>query len=56
MRIQSCLFANETYCFFAFLIGISIAIAKAPYWHKGEYIYCVRKKRDLMVRWPLVEV
>ena len=36
MRIQSCLFANETYCFFAVLIVISTAIAKAPYWHKAE--------------------
>ena len=42
---QSCLFANEPYCFFAVLVVISITIAKAPYWHKGEYIYCVRKKK-----------
>ena len=31
MQVQSCCFANQTYCFFAFLVAFAIVVAKALY-------------------------
>ena len=30
MHVQSCYFANQTYCFFAVIVGVAVVIAKAP--------------------------
>ena len=32
MHVQSCCFANQTYCFFAVLVAVAVAVvvAKAP--------------------------
>ena len=29
MHVQSCCFANETYCFFAVLVAVAVVVAKA---------------------------
>ena len=29
MHVQSCCFANETYCFFAFPVAVAVVVAKA---------------------------
>ena len=31
MHVQSCCFANQTYCFFAFLVVVAVVVAKALY-------------------------
>ena len=30
MHVQSCCFANETYCFFDVLVSVPVVVAKAP--------------------------
>ena len=30
MHVQSCLFANQTYCFFDVLVAVRVVVAKAP--------------------------
>ena len=32
MHVQSCCFANQTYCFFAVLVAVRVVVAKAPYY------------------------
>ena len=29
MHVQSCRFANQTYCFCAFLVAVAVVVAKA---------------------------
>ena len=29
MHVQSCCFANQTYCFFAVLVAVAVVVAKA---------------------------
>ena len=31
MRVQSCCFAYQTYCFFDVLVAVAVVVAKAPY-------------------------
>ena len=31
MHVQSCCFADQTYCFFDVLIAVAVVLAKAPY-------------------------
>ena len=31
MHVQSCCFANETYCFFTVLVAVAVVVAKALY-------------------------
>ena len=31
MHVQSCCFANQTYCFFAFLVAVAVFVAQALY-------------------------
>ena len=32
MHVQSCCFANLTYCFFALLVAVAVVVAEAPLW------------------------
>ena len=32
MHVQSCCFANQSYCFFAVLVAVAVVVAKAPYY------------------------
>ena len=32
MHVQSCCFAQQTYCFFDVLIAVAVVVAKAPYY------------------------
>ena len=29
-EVQSCCFANQTYCFFSILVAVAVVVAKAP--------------------------
>ena len=31
MHVQSCCFADQTYCFFDVLVAVAVVLAKAPY-------------------------
>ena len=36
MHVQSCCFANQTYCFFAVLVAVAVVVAKAPLKESGR--------------------
>ena len=33
MHVQSCCFANLTYCLFAVLIAVVVVVAETPFWN-----------------------
>ena len=35
MHVQSCCFAQQTYCRFHVLFAVAVVLAKAPYWVSG---------------------
>ena len=38
MHVQSCCFANQTYCFFAVLVAVAAVVVKAPYFSHAQIV------------------
>ena len=46
--VQSCFFANQTYCFFDVLVAVPVFIAKAPYFIE-VFLFKTAVKRGLII-------
>ena len=39
MHVQSCHFANQTYCCFAVLVAVAVVVSQAPYYQDNLSLY-----------------